>query len=120
MRRKKDLENEKKRMEKDSFIRRFFPDCYNLPGGTQILLKTNLDIIPGRKRGVGKIEECSNQTPAKKLNCIFSNNYKLKVKTAERSGIGLSGGSASLSGAGGWTNHKRGQGPLEGLRDDGC
>ena len=31
------------------------------------------------------------------------------------SGIGLSGGSASLSGAGGWTNHRRGQGPLEGL-----
>ena len=26
MRRKKDLENEKKRMEKESFIRRLFPD----------------------------------------------------------------------------------------------
>ena len=116
MRRKKYLENEKKRMEKDSFIRRFFPDCYNLPGGTQILLKTNLDIIPGRKRGVGKMEECSNQTPAKKLNSIFSNNYKLKVKTAERTGIGLSGGSASLSGAGGWTNHKGRTGAIGGIK----
>ena len=65
---RKKQEKEKKNREKELFLKKFFPELNNSPGGTLNLKKSRLDITPGRKRAVGKTDGriSENSTPAKK------------------------------------------------------
>jgi hypothetical protein len=64
---RKKHEKEKKNREKEMFLKKFFPEINNSPGGTLNLKKSRLDITPGRKRAMGKTDDgISDVTPAKK------------------------------------------------------
>ena len=47
---------EKKKKEKELFLKKFFPEMNNSPGGTLNLKKSRLEITPGRKRAMGKTD----------------------------------------------------------------
>ena len=60
--------HEKENREKEMFLKKFFPEINNSPGGTLNLKKSRLDITHGRKRAMGKTNGgiSENVTPAKK------------------------------------------------------
>ena len=71
---RKKHEKEKKNREKEMFLKKFFPEINNSPGGTLNLKKSRLDITPGRKRAMGKTDDgISDVTPAKKT--LTARNY---------------------------------------------
>ena len=104
---RKKQEKEKKNREKELFLKKFFPELNNSPGGTLNLKKSRLDITPGRKRAVGKTDGriLENSTPAKKtficsdlFNFTHNDNAVRKImKVKNRTSTGLPKMSAQLS-----------------------
>jgi hypothetical protein len=72
---RKKYENEKKNREKEMFLKKFFPEINNSPGGTLNLKKSRLDITPGRKRAMGKTLTARNTYySAEHLNFTHNDN----------------------------------------------
>ena len=78
IRRKKNEENRRKEEGKKDFVRKFFPNCKNSPGGkTYLNGPAGTDVTPG---AVGKI--VNGRTVIPKNNLIFKKTlFQTKVKT---------------------------------------
>ena len=53
---RKKQEKDRRNKGKEMFLKNFFPGIHNSPRGTLNLQKSKLEITPGRKRAMGKID----------------------------------------------------------------
>ena len=108
---------EKKRKEKENFLRKFFPLCTSSPGGTQRLITRNsTDVASAKGRRVGKMmARRSDILSSKTFNFNITNDsctdtYNLKKEQKMQTSLGLLGSAHILSSESKSTNHRRERG----------
>ena len=100
---KKSKKIEDVRKKKETFIRKFFPNCKNSPGGTQKLLSAN-NIDSGRRGDMEKLisrgsqidsAETTRKMPKLSLSSTLSAAAKINNKTSSH-GLHINGGQSEL------------------------